>query len=282
MDFFSILTLGIVQGIAEWLPISSKTMLTVVFLQFLNGSASLVLPILLSAHVGTMVAAAAYFRKEIIELVKTLRFPSPSAAGLAEFSKSPHAFYLSALAATGIIAIPLLIAQKLFLTGLSMGWLLAIMGVGLILTAILLRTQKNAPKSRQAQSVSWLDGVAMGAMQGLSALPGISRSGCTTTAAVWRGFDAEAAFRLSFILSIPTVFAAEMLLWGYQIYTDPTTMSALSSFSPADALGLAAVSFIVGWLTIDVLLKVAKKIDFSLFVGVFGLIMLVSGWMSLG
>lgn len=282
MDFLSIIILGIVQGLAEWLPISSKTTVAFVFMQFLGGQANLVIPILLSVHLGTMLAAALYFRREIVGLAATLRIPAPTKEGVTEFSKTQHAFFLCALAATGVIAVPLLVAQKIFLTGLSMGWLLAVMGAGLLLTAILLRTQSKAAKMRTAQSANWLDGVMMGALQGLSAMPGLSRSGCTTTAAVWRGFDAEAAFRLSFMLSVPTVFLAEMLLWGYQLYSEPSTLGSLAGFSMADAAGLAMVSFIVGWLSIEVLLKLARKIDFSYLVGAFGLVMLAAAWMQIG
>jgi len=282
MDLFTIVILGIVQGVAEWLPISSKTTVTFVFLQFFGGSADSVIPILLCAHVGTMLAAALYFRKEILALAREFRIPAISKDGLASFSRTPHAFYLAALIATGAIAVPLLILQKLALTNISLGWLLALMGAGLLLTALLLFSQRKTARMRPAASASWIDGLAMGALQGLSALPGLSRSGCTTTAAVWRGFDADAAFRLSFILSIPTVFCAEMLLWGYQLYSQAGGLTMPTGFSITDAFGLALVSFIVGWLTIDALLKVAKKIDFTLFVAAFGLLMLAAGGMQIG
>lgn len=282
MDLFSIIILGIVQGLAEWLPISSKTSVAFTFMQLLGGQANLVIPILLSVHVGTMLAATIYFRREIIGLVHSFRIPALTKEGLAAFSTTQHAFFLCALAATGVIAVPLLIAQKIFLTGLSMGWLLAVMGAGLLLTAILLRTQSKAAKMRTQQSAGWLDGLTMGALQGLSTLPGLSRSGCTTTAAVWRGFDAESAFRLSFMLSIPTVFLAEMVLWGYQIYSEPASLGGMVGFSPLDALGLALVSFVVGLASIDALIKLAHKIDFSYLVGAFGIIMLIAGWMQIG
>ncbi|VVC02277.1 Undecaprenyl-diphosphatase [uncultured archaeon] len=282
MDFFSIIILGIVQGLAEWLPISSKTMVSIAYLQFLGGQVGMVIPILLSAHLGTMLAATIYFRREIIGLAHSFRMPAPTKEGLVSFSTTQHAFFLCALAATGVIAIPLLVLQKLLLTNISIGWLLAVMGAGLILTAILLRTQSKTAKMRTEQSAGWLDGLAVGALQGLSAMPGLSRSGCTTTAAVWRGFNAEGAFRLSFMLSIPTVFCAEMLLWGYQLYSEPASLGGMIGFSPLDALGLALVSFVVGWLSIDALLKLAHKIDFSYLVGAFGLIMLIAGWTQIG
>ena len=69
MDLFSMIILGLVQGITEWIPISSKTQDTFVYLKFLNGDPNMVVPILLYLHLGTVIAAAIYFRKEIMELV---------------------------------------------------------------------------------------------------------------------------------------------------------------------------------------------------------------------
>ncbi|MEI7857274.1 MAG: undecaprenyl-diphosphate phosphatase [Methanomicrobiales archaeon] len=65
MDIVSLLILGMVQGITEWIPISSKTQVTFVYLIFLKGNISNILPILLYAHVGTLLAAILYFRMEI-------------------------------------------------------------------------------------------------------------------------------------------------------------------------------------------------------------------------
>ncbi|VVB72430.1 Undecaprenyl-diphosphatase [uncultured archaeon] len=72
MDLFSIIVLGLVQGITEWIPISSKTQVTLVYLQFLGGSPSQVIPILLYSHLGTLFAASLYFRYEIKPILGTI------------------------------------------------------------------------------------------------------------------------------------------------------------------------------------------------------------------
>ncbi len=278
MDPLSILILGIVQGIAEWLPISSKTVDTAVFLQVLGGSREAVVPLLLYLHLGTFLAALVYFRSQLLELARA-GFKMLLSGGKTAARKDELLFYVAALFGTGITALPLLWLSKTYLANLDLGFLLSIMGVGLIVTALLLHSQKGRHQDRRAGSAGPLDGLMVGLMQGFSVLPGLSRSGVTTTGLIWRGFDAMSAFELSFILSIPTVFCAEMVLWGYQLFAD---RSLLGSLAFGDGLMLAAVSAVFGYLTIGVLLKLARRLDFSIIAGAFGLLMLIAGLVRLG
>jgi undecaprenyl-diphosphatase len=150
------------------------------------------------------------------------------------------------------------------------------MGAGLILTGFLLTTQ-HKHRWRASASASWQDGILTGALQGLSVLPGVSRAGCTTTGLIWRGFDAESAFHLSFLLSIPTVFIAEMLLWAAQL-----AQPGASTIPLSDGLMLAASSFVFGYITINALLKLAHRINVASLAFLFGIMMLVFGIMRMG
>lgn len=278
MDPLSILILGLVQGVAEWLPISSKTLDTAVYLQLLGGSREAVVPMLLYLHLGTLLAALVYFRSQLLELARA-GWKMLISRGKTAARKDELLFYIAALLGTGVVALPLLWLSKNFLSNLDLGFLLALMGAGLIVTALLLHSQKGGHQDRAAGSAGPIDGLMVGMMQGLSVLPGLSRSGVTTTGLIWRRFNAYSAFELSFILSIPTVFFAEMVLWGYQLFADRSLLGALAV---GDGLMLAAVSAVAGYLTIGALLRLARRLDFSLIAGAFGLLMLAAGLVNIG
>ena len=151
------------------------------------------------------------------------------------------------------------------------------MGAGLIVTGFMLTTHKK-DRWRTADSSSWKDGMLTGALQGLSTIPGISRAGCSTTGLIWRGFDAESAFNLSFLLSIPTVFIAEMLVWGAQMLLGNT----VSPMPLSEGLALALSSFVFGYITIDILIKFAHRINVASLAFIFGIMMLIFGIFGLG
>ncbi|VVB58096.1 Undecaprenyl-diphosphatase [Candidatus Anstonella stagnisolia] len=269
MDLFSILTLGLVQGITEWVPISSKTQDAFVYLNFFHGDPSLVVPILLYLHIGTVLAATIYFRKEILELIKAV-LQKPTA--LKEHSNSTTGFLFTSLLFTGVIGVPLLLLEKLFFPTLDGSMLLALMGAGLLLTGFLLLGQKNA-KARPASSVTWADGILTGVLQGLSVLPGVSRSGTSTTGLIWRGFDSESSFHLSFLLSIPTVVFAELVFY---------IGGGLAAFPISEGFLLALSSFFFGYLTLGTLLKIVRRVNLSYVAFVLGALMLVAAFLHAG
>lgn len=286
MDIIQIIILGFVQALTEWLPLSSKTMDTIVYTQFFNGDKAAILPLLLYLHIGTMVAAGIYFRKEIFQLavkfftgLKNARQHhggSPIRAVRALVSREAEGrvgFLVAALAFTGIVGLPILLVETFVLPNLDAGALFSVMGAGLIVTGFMLTAQRKN-RWRGYETAGWKDGVLTGALQGLSALPGVSRAGSTTTALVWRGFDAESAFHLSFLLSIPTVFCMEVVFWLAQ--------GGVSAVPVSDGLLLAASSFLFGYLTIGVLTKIAHKINVASLAFVFGIMMLAFGLFGLG
>jgi undecaprenyl-diphosphatase len=270
MDILSVILLGLVQAITEWLPLSSKTMDTLVYTEILGGSKASVVSVLLFLHVGTMLAATIYFRKEIALLAKNF-LSAPT--DVQKHKEGKIGFLVTALFFTGVVGVPILLLEKFVLPNLEGGALLSVMGAGLVLTGFLLTTQhKNM--WRTAGSATWKDGVLTGLLQGLATLPGVSRAGTSTTALIWRGFDAESAFYLSFLLSIPTVFLAEVVLWLAQ--------GGISAIPIGDGLALAAASFAFGYLTIEVLIKIAHKINVASLAFVFGIAMLVFGLVGYG
>jgi len=270
MDIFQMIVLGLIQAISEWVPLSSKTMDAIAYLQFFGGEPGKLVSVLLFLHLGTLVAATIYLRKEIADVAR--RFLA-SPTNIAVQSRSEAGFLIAALAMTGVVGVPLLAIEYYLLPNLNGGIVLSIVGAGLVVTGFLLSTQ-HKHKWRTSESATWKDGILVGLMQGISTLPGVSRAGTTTTALIWKGFDAENSFRLSFLLSIPTVFCAEVLLWAFQ--------GGVSAIPLEEGLMLAASSFVFGYLTIGALLRIAQRINVASLAFVFGIIMLVAGLMGTG
>jgi undecaprenyl-diphosphatase len=263
MDILSIIILGLVQGITEWIPVSSKTQDTFVYLKFLHGNPASVLPILLYLHIGTVLGAIIYFRREIAALFASyMRKPLDIRA----HANGEIGFIVAALIGTGIVGLPLLLIEKEFLPTLNGGWLFAIMGAGLLVTGFLLLKQKGANK-RIRESATWLDGIIIGLFQGLSILPGVSRDGTSTAGLVWRGFDSESSFHLSFLLSIPTVICAELIFYLAGVMTFPLT----------DGILLAASSLVFGYFAMDIVLRLVKKVNIAYVVFALGLLMIAAG-----
>jgi undecaprenyl-diphosphatase len=275
MDIVSLLILGLVQGITEWVPISSKTQVTFVYLQFLAGNIPVdvaranVIPILLYAHLGTFLAAILYFRKEISCLTRSF-FEKPLDIGC--HARGKIGFLFTAILFTGIVGVPLLLLEKKFFPSFEAGFLYALMGAGLIITGLLLLSHRGTA-TRTIEQVTWKDGVLTGLLQGLSTLPGVSRSGTSTTGLIWRGFDSGSSFYLSFLLSIPTVFFAEILLYAG---------GGLTPFPFTDGLILFVTSFVVGYITLDTLLKLVKRFNVAYVVLALGIVIIVVGLSGIG
>ena len=270
MDIFQIIVLGLVQAVTEWLPLSSKTIDTIVYTDFFGGKSAGVISVLLFLHIGTMLAAAIYFRKELLALAKHfLRAPS----NIPWQSNSQVGFIFTAILFTGIVGMPLLLLEKFVIPTLDASALLCVMGAGLILTGFLLSSQ-GKQRWRASEFATWKDGILTGALQGLASLPGVSRAGTSTTGLIWRGFDSESAFHLSFLLSIPTVFLTEAVFWLAQ--------GGVSSIPLADGLALAVSSFVFGYITIGFLLRLVKKLNVSWLAFLFGIMMLAFGLLGVG
>jgi len=258
-----------VQGVTEWIPVSSKTQDTLVYLKLLNGDPSLVVPILLYLHIGTVLAALVYFRKEIRQIVaKAAEMP----LGFSRHAQGKVGFLFTSMLFTGLVGVPLLLAEKKFFPFFDASVLFVLMGIGLLLTGVLLAKQSGS-RLRNSSSANWKDGVLTGLLQGLSVLPGVSRSGTSTTALIWRGFGGEDSFRLSFLLSIPTVVAAELVFYiGGGVFALPVSQG----------LALSASSFVFGFLTLDVVLKLARRINMAFVAFALGLVVLVAGLLGAG
>lgn len=243
---------GIVQGVVEWLPVSSQGNLSL-FLTGVGMSPDTALQLALFLQLGTTLSAASYYRKEIGTAVETLPRWRPQTAFQRE--NALVSFILIACVMTGLVGIPLYVFAVDFAGQLTGGLFIGLIGVLLILTGVLQLASESLGAGYREQP-TLVDACLVGAAQGIAILPGISRSGTTTSMLLFRSYDPPAAFRLSFLLSIPASLGAAVL----------TVVGAggLPGISPGGALVAMATSAIVGYLTIDALMRIVDRLPFWL------------------
>ena len=248
MDWLSGVLLGALQGILEWLPISSKSQVTVVG-QLMGLPPAEAFGLAVFLHLGTVAAATIYFRGEIRNLLK------PAHHSLLRF-------LVVALIGTAIVGLPLYIITKNYLIG---GGAIAVV-IGIFLTASGILQLVSKGRQKACNELKDRNSLALGLAQGAAILPGVSRSGISVSTLLLESFSPDEAFRISFMLSIPTVLGLEVVqgLAGevYPVY-----------FSAVGLAGLIT-SFVVGYLSLGVLIKLAKKIEFGWFAIAFGLVYL--------
>ncbi len=195
MSIFEAIILGIIQGLTEFLPVSSSGHL-VIFQEILGmEEPGVTLEVLL--HFGTLFSVIWVFRKDF--------------KGLFLFWRDQQQQYFLFMILCGVAvtaAIGLFFnnyVDILFKSTLLVGFMLLVTGTILKLLTIIPRGDKKIATMKVSDAV-WI-----GLLQGLAIIPGISRSGSTIMAALWRGLDNETAVRYSFILSAPVIFGATLL-----------------------------------------------------------------------
>ena len=249
MDFITAIIAGLLQGIFEWLPISSQGNILGIF-TLLGSDPKLALQLAVMLHAGTLISAIVYFRKEIKNMITIEN----------KKDKQMLKFIIIATLATAITAIPSFLILEEFL-GTGVAFVLLLLAILLVITGVLQLTKKKIGNG----DLSTKNAILTGLGQGFSVLPGVSRSGTTTSVLLFRGFTPEKAFKVSFIMSIPAVLLAEVgygLLRGFLF--DEFALIAL------------VVAFVIGLLSMDLLIKAARKINFAYFCFVLALVYFVA------
>lgn len=257
------IVLGAVQGIAEWLPISSEGATVLTQIHFFGATdLSLAVSMSLFLHLGTLCAAIVYFRNDVVEIIRNLF----SWKTVNEEGRAFITFLVIVTIISGILGLALLFSLEyaedvLTLTGTGLTLLIAI---ALLITSFLLWTHKAGVEKRNEGDLSFLDSFLVGVGQGLSVIPGLSRSGTTISILLLRKVGEKEALRASFIASIPLVAAGALYL-------------ALDGvIIGVEALVGLLVAFVVGLGTINILMRVAERINFAGFVFVFSLLTFLS------
>lgn len=256
--------LGIIQGITEWLPISSEGILVLVKSNFFRGGESLteLIQLAIFLHLGTFGAALLYLRRDVWSLAKAL-FTRKTASG--ETQKTLRFLVLTTFI-SGIIGFFLL---KVFLGVLEDKGELSAKAITLAIGVLLLGTAFAQMKAKRngKKGIGDLkdrDGVLLGIAQGFSALPGFSRSGLTISALLLRKFDDAVALRLSFLMSLPVALGGNVIL------------NSKDFVLTAAAMWGVLFSFLFGIVTVHFLMKLAAKVNFGYFVLFFGILTILS------
>ena len=237
MSIIQSVILGIVQGIAEFLPISSSAHL--VFIPWILNWQPHTLTFDVALHIGTLFAVLAYFWKEWWGIIK-----------------SPLVWLLLLGSIPGAIAG--FLGEKYLEEALRGPMTIAVFMIGLAL--LLWAAEVYGKKKRDLESVNWIDALIIGTSQALALMPGVSRAGITMTSGLFMGLNRETAAKFSFLLSAP-IIAGAGLYKGYGL---------LKHGLPADerlpfVIGLLTAA-IVGFFAIKYLLKYLQKNSFYIFI----------------
>ena len=233
-----ILILSIVQGVSEFLPISSIAHLVLISKYYVFVNQNLLIDICL--HLGSLLAVIIYFRNDLFSFVKNKNFLVKILIGTIPILPIGYIFYQ-----TGIIN---------QLRNLEViGWASLFFGI------LLYISDKTENKKKIKQDFSIKSAIFIGLFQVLALIPGVSRSGITITSGRFLGFERVEAAKISFFLSIPTLFAAS-ILGIFNIYKEGS--------SELNFLAIIAVifSFIFSYLTIAIFLNFIKKFSLQIFV----------------
>jgi undecaprenyl-diphosphatase len=204
MPLYQVLIYAIVQGITEFLPVSSSAHLEI--LPRIMGWTDPGLEFDIALHVGTLIAVLLYFAKDWIQIIGQAF--GVSVGNDAELKRNRILLWLLVLG-----TIPIGIAGLLFKEQAENEWRnLVLIGSMLVIIGVLMWVaERIGTHKRDISGITWLDSAIIGVSQALAVVPGTSRSGITIAAGLFRGLDRAAAARFSFLLSTPAIAGAALL-----------------------------------------------------------------------
>lgn len=248
MDIIQAIALALLQGLTEFLPISSSAHL--ILLPVLLGWEDQGLAFDVAVHVGTLTAVVAFYRKDLFQIIKAWLF-SVTGKGITDDSKLAWYVVLGTIP-VGLVGISLPDEIETVLRSPI------VIAISTIVFAILLWFSQKKGKEQRG-TVILIDAIVVGLFQAIALIPGTSRSGITITAGLLTGLKREQAARFSFLLSIPVIALAGMLktleLYQSQIQVSWDLM----------LIG-AGISAVVAYISIAWFLKLLDKIGMMPFV----------------
>ena len=273
MDYLQAAVLGVVEGLTEFLPVSSTGHLTIaeqlLGLDVDNRELTAYTALI---QIGAIAAVLVYFRGDIWRIARAWvrGLWQPEVRG--QLDHRMGWFVILGSLPIGVVG---LLAEPLITGGLRSLWVVA---AGLILwSAVMLYAERRATQRRSEKDLTLRDAMIVGLVQCIALVPGVSRSGATISTGLLLGIDRVAATRLSFLLSIPA-------LLGAGLFELPTAIGG--SISTGQALVGIAVSFVVAYASVAWLLKfvaghsIGSFVPYRVALGVVLLVVLGAGWLT--
>ena len=244
MELWQIIV-ALIQGLVEWLPISSEGQVVLFLYNFTPVPPDQIISLVVWLHLGTALAVVVRYPRVIFDILSLK-------------DKKLLRILLVATLSTAITAVPLYFFLKDNLAPVHGELLNILVGVLLLVTAIVLylptrREEEDAADTER--DVENKEAATTGLVQGLAVLPGLSRSGVTISALLMQRIDKETAMKFSFLMSVPAVLAILLL----EIITGSTLPSGVGTL---DLIIIEGIVFVTGLASMEVLLRLARKISF--------------------
>ncbi len=258
MELYQGIILGVLQGLTEFLPVSSSGHLVLGQIFFGMTESQLIFDI--SVHVGTLLAVIVVYLKDIGSILKSTINAAPKLFSPAKFSaawqEDPNlrfaGFIIIGSIPTAIIGLFLKEFEHVLFSSMLL------VGCMLILTGTILWLSKRFYGDKKTEKqLGFKNAIGIGIIQGLAVIPGVSRSGSTIATGLFFGLSRDQAAKFSFLLSIPAIVGAEILgikdIVEQGLSIDPVTIYA------------TITSFIIGLIALKILLKLVHSGKFHLF-----------------
>ncbi|MEP6696281.1 MAG: undecaprenyl-diphosphate phosphatase [Pseudonocardiales bacterium] len=244
--------LGVVEGLTEFLPVSSTGHLTIVeSIMGIKTDDKAVTAFTAVIQVGAILAAVLYFRRDIARLA--VAFVRGLGSGRAR-RETDWRLALCVIAGSIPIGIVGFLAKDFIKSDLRSLWVVA--GALIVWSVVMVLAERVASYRRHEEDTTLTDAIIIGLVQCLALVPGVSRSGATISAGLFRGLDRVAATRLSFLLGIPALVAAGV----YEL-------KDLSGLRVAPTVLATVVSFVVAYVAIAWLLRFVVRHSIAVFAG---------------
>jgi len=267
MNIINAIILGIVQGLTEFLPVSSSGHLVLLQKVFGINEPGLFFDTML--HAGTLTAVFIVLWKDIWAILKK---PIQSLSG-----------YLILATVPAVIA-ALIFKDKIediFKSAQLLGWCFLITAALLVTAELLTKRARNDNSLKKSEQMNWLDALVIGIMQAIAIPPGISRSGATISGALLRKLDRDFAARFSFLLSIPAILGAVVM--------QAKDLAVGSAADTDGGIGTVAViagtitAAIVGFFAVKFMLKIIREkslFGFAIYTGILGSLVLLDQFVT--
>lgn len=245
MSWSQVVVLSVVQGLTEFLPVSSSGHLAIVSRVFFSGDAGASFTAV--SQLGTEAAVLVYFARDIVRILRSWF------NGLVVKSQRDADYRLGWFVIVGTIPICVLglLFKDVIRSGVRNLWVVATALV--VFSAVIALAEYLGRQTRDIEQLNWRDAVIVGVAQCLALVPGVSRSGSTISAGLFLGLDRELAARFGFLLAIPAVFASGLFSLPDAFHPVTEGMSAtgpqlLASTVIAFVIGLTAVAWFLRFL----------------------------------